>query len=218
MESASPPEGPVTKVNIGRLTNAIFAFVLLLLFKNVRIPSFSDYLAGSVNTGEFGYMQLPDIFSFLNAFLIIAMIWVITFHLFHQLVRVDRMYLYLHLAMMMMVIFIPVSSHMNVMFPGRSIFPVLFHANMLAAGMLLAFLWWHISSEPSIRRPGIGRVQLECTTMKVLYLPATAVAGMFLANLDLGHTQGIYLATMLAFVLTTLYSRKRERFDREAGR
>lgn len=218
MESEFSPEGPVTKLNIGRLTNAIFAFTLLLLFKNVRMPSFSDYVAGTVNAGEFGYMQVPDIFSFLNAFLIIAMIWVITFHLFHQLTRVDRLYIYLHLALVMMVIFIPVSSHMNVMFPGKSVFPVLFHANMLMVGTLLAFLWWHISSESSIRRAGIGRVQMECTTMKILYIPATSVAGMVLANLDLGYTQGIYLGTMIAFVLTTLYSRRRERIDQGASK
>ena len=28
-----PDEGPVTKVNVGRLTNCIFAFSLLYLFK-----------------------------------------------------------------------------------------------------------------------------------------------------------------------------------------
>lgn len=213
MDNATPGEGPITKVNIGRLTNAISAFTLLLLFRNIRMPSFQDYLA-HVTADEFGYIQLPDIFSFLNAFLIIAIIWVVMFHLFHQLARIDRLYLYLHMALMMMLIFIPVSSHMNVIFPGKSIFHVLFHVNMLAVGVLLALEWWHIFREPSIRRPGMSRVQMECTTLKILYLPATAIMGILLANMDLPHTQGIYLVTLLAYALTTIYSRGREMVPR----
>ncbi len=42
MTDGSSGEGPVTITNVGRLTNGIFVFTLLLLFKNVRIPSFSD--------------------------------------------------------------------------------------------------------------------------------------------------------------------------------
>lgn len=210
MEHNVPEEGPITKVNIGRLTNSIFAFTLFLLFRNIRIPSFSDYIA-EVTPDAFGLMQAPDIFSFLNAFFILAMIWVITFHLFHQLARVDRVYLYLHLATIMMVIFIPVSSHMNVMFPGKSIFHVLFHANMLAVGTLLALEWWHIAKEPPIRRKEINRVQTQCTTIKIILVPATAIVGILLAYYDLPHTQGIYLVTLFAFAMMTMYSRKRER-------
>lgn len=201
-------EGPIAKVNIGRLTNCLFAFTIFLLFRNIRTPSFADYLANAT-ADQFGLMQSQDIFSFLNAFFIIAMIWVVTFHLFHQVTRVDRLYIYLHLALMMSLVFIPVSSHMNVMFPGRSIFPVLFHMNMLAVGALLAVEWIHIYSEPSIRRDDINPAQIRCTTLKMLYIPVAAIVGIVLANMDLPNTQGIYILTILAYALTTIYSRGR---------
>lgn len=208
MASGPVTEGPVTKVNIGRLTNVIFAFTLLLQFRNVRIPTFGDYIAG-ITADYFGLMQLPDVLNFLNAFIIIAMIWVITFHIFHQVSKVDRTYIYLHLAMMMGVIFIPISSYLSVVFPGRSIFPILFHANMLLIGVLMACIWWHILHKPSIMRTGIDRYHLMCMSRKMLYLPASAVAGIVLASLDLPYTQAIYIATMLAFVFTTYFSHRR---------
>ena len=53
-------EGPVTKVNVGRLTNAIFGFTLFLLFRNVKTPTWGDYI-GNATANDFGLTQLPDI-------------------------------------------------------------------------------------------------------------------------------------------------------------
>jgi uncharacterized membrane protein len=199
-------EGPLTKVNVGRLTNAIFVFTLLLLFRNVKTPTWGDYI-GNATANEFGLMQLPDILNFLNAFIIIAMLWVVFFNIFNNLQKIDRVYLYLHLIALMMVIFIPVSSHLNVVYPGRSVFPLLFNLNMLVIGVLLFLEWWHISRNPSIQKPGIDSTQKRCMGIKMLYIPVTAVIGAVLSTYDLQHTQSVYFITMIAFALTTLYFR-----------
>ncbi|MEI6292441.1 MAG: TMEM175 family protein [Methanomicrobiales archaeon] len=202
-------EGPVTKVNVGRLTNAIFVFTLLLLFRNVKTPTWGDYI-GNATANDFGLMQLPDILNFLNAFIIIAMLWVVLFNIFNNLQKIDRVYLYLHLITLMMVIFIPVSSHLNVVFPGRSVFPLLFNLNMLVIGVLLFFEWWHISRKPSIQKPGINSLQKRCIGIKMLYIPVTAVVGAVLSTFDLQYTQSVYFITMIAFALTTFYFRNRK--------
>ena len=199
-------EGPLTRVNIGRLTNAIFVFTLLLLFKNVRTPTFGDYI-GNATANDFGLMQLPDILSFLNAFIILAMLWIVIFHIFNQVQKIDRVYLYLHLITLMAVIFIPISSHLNVIFPGKSVFPVLFNLNMLAVGLLISLEWWHISRKPAILKPGINSVQMRCIGIKMLYIPVTAVFGVLLSMADLPFTQSVYFVTILAFGLTSLYFR-----------
>jgi uncharacterized membrane protein len=201
-------EGPVTKVNVGRLTNAIFVFTLLLLFRNVKTPTWGDYI-GNATANDFGLMQLPDILNFLNAFIIIAMLWVVLFNIFNNLQKIDRVYLYLHLITLMMVIFIPVSSHLNVVFPGRSVFPLLFNLNMLVIGVLLFLEWWHISRKPSIQMPGINSSQKRCIGIKMLYIPVTAVIGAVLSTFDLQYTQSVYFITMIAFALTNLYFRNR---------
>ena len=206
-------EGPVTKVNVGRLTNAIFVFTLLLLFRNVKIPLFVD--AGvNATANDFGLMQLPDIFSFLNAFLVIAMLWIVLFHIFNHLQKIDRIYLYLHLVTLMMIIFIPISSHFSVIFPEKSVFPVLFNLNMLIIGVLLFLEWWHISHKPEILSPGTSSRQMHCISLKMLYIPLTAIFGVVLSTFDLPYTQNVYFVTMIAFALTSLYSRSREKFER----
>ena len=196
-------EGPVTRVNIGRLTNAIFVFTLLLLFRNVRTPTFGDYI-GNATANDFGLMQLPDILSFLNAFIILAMLWIVLFHIFNQVQKIDRVYLYLHLIALMTIIFIPISSHLNVIFPGKSVFPVLFNLNMLVVGLLISLEWWHISRKPAIRKAGINSSQMRCIGIKMLYIPVTAIFGVLLSMLDLPFTQSVYFVTILALGLTSL--------------
>ncbi len=201
-------EGPVTRVNIGRLTNAIFVFTLLLLFRNVRTPTFGDYI-GNATANDFGLMQLPDILSFLNAFIILAMLWMVLFHIFNQVEKIDRVYLYLHLIALMAIIFIPISSHLNVIFPGKSVFPVLFNLNMLAVGLLISLEWWHISRKSAIRKAGINSSQMKCIGIKMLYIPLTAISGVLLSMLDLPFTQSVYFVTILALGLTSLYFRNK---------
>ena len=100
-------EGPVTKVNVGRLTNGIFVFTLLLIFKNIKLPSFGDYML-SVSADKFGLMQIPDIMSFFNAFIIVSMFWLIFFQIFNKIKKFNRVLLYLHICLLMMIIFIPI--------------------------------------------------------------------------------------------------------------
>lgn len=209
-------EGPVTKVNVGRLTNAVFVFTLLLLFRNVKTPTYIDYI-GNATANDFGLVQLPDILNFLNAFIIIAMLWIVLFHIFNQLQKIDRAYLYLHLITLMMVIFIPISSHLNVIYPGKSVFPLLFNLNMLIIGVLLFLEWWHISRVPEIRIPGITSRQVWCNRIKMLYIPVTAMFGVVLSTFDLPYTQGVYFITILAFALTSLYSWNREKIKRRGA-
>ncbi len=198
-------EGPVTKVNIGRLTNSIFVFTLLLLFTKIRIPAFGDVIE-RVSPHVFGLLQLPDILSFLTAYLIIGMIWILAFHVFHMVARIDRTYLYLHIAVLMLLIMIPVWCHYTVFFPNKSFFSVLFHCIMLLLGLFLFFEWVHITRTPAVMRPGVFGWQMDCITLKMIFLPVTAVAGIILAACDLPYTQYIYYITMGAFALTSLFS------------
>lgn len=201
MQGGELREGPVTKTNIGRLTNAIFAFTFLLLFKNIRTPSFDDYV-GNATANQFGLMQAPDIFNFLVVFVILAMIWVVTFHVFHQIEKLDWTYLYLHFVLLMFVIFIPISSNLTTVFSQNLGVSLFFHLNMLAIGVVLLLEWWHCRNAPQLLKSGISRYEIRRTDLIMMFIPFTAVVGCILSNFDLPFTEDIYFGTMLAFALT----------------
>lgn len=203
-------EGPVTKVNVGRLTNAIFAFTLLLLFKNIRLPSFSDTLT-ETPVEKFGLMQIPDILSFINAFIIIAMFWMVTFHIYHQLKRIDRTYLYHHFGLLVMIIFIPITSHLYQIFEGNAIMSILFHLNMLIISISLIFEWAHIKNDRKILIPNCIESKVTCISRKILYIPLTATFGIFLSIFDLPLTRNLYYGTMILFLLDWFVTQKKQK-------
>jgi len=199
-------EGPITKVNLGRLTNTIFVFTLLLLFGNIWVPTFNS--DDMVSPDVLAMKLLPDIMNFLIVFIIIAMIWITAYHTFHMVARIDRTYLYLHLGILMMLVLLPISSHYTEIFATKSVFPVLFHSLMLVLGTLLFCEWYHISCKHSVLRAGIAGWRRWCITVKMLIIPVTAVVGIVLAACDLPSTQYIYLGAMAAFFIMSLYSAK----------
>ncbi|NLL09589.1 MAG: DUF1211 domain-containing protein [Methanomicrobiales archaeon] len=207
MTTGTCDEGPVTKTNVGRLTNGIYVFTLLLLFKNVRIPSFSDIMHDT-EIGTFGLMQIPDILSFINAFLIIALFWTITFHIFHQLRKVDMKFLFLHFGLLIFIIFIPVSSHLYQVMNGNSIISIFFHSNILFIGIFLIFEWLHGIHTPGLTGKEICSQKISCISRKMFYVPVSAVIGIMLSLIDIPLTRNIYYVTMLALFLDWTFTKK----------
>lgn len=213
MTNGTLGEGPVTKTNIGRLTNGIFVFTLLLLFKNVRLPSFSDSLH-ETGADTFGLMQIPDILSFINAFLIIALIWIMTFHIFHQLQKVDRRFLYLHFGLLILIVFIPITSHLYQIFDGNSFIAFFFHANILCISIFLIGEWYHCTHTPGLLSIDEHMQTFSCISRKILYLPITAIIGIILSLYDVHLTRNLYYATMMVFFLDYVITNKHPYFLR----
>ncbi len=193
-------EGPVTKTNIGRLTNGIFVFTLLLLFKNVRLPSFSDSLH-ETDVDTFGLMQIPDILSFINAFLIIALIWMMAFHIYHQLQKIDRRFLYIHFGLLILIVFIPITSHLYQILNGNSFIAFFFHTNILFISIFLIGEWYHCTHTPNLLSIEENLQTFSCISRKILYLPITAIIGIILSLYDMPLTRNLYYGTMIVFLL-----------------
>lgn len=197
-------EGPITKTNIGRLTNAIFVFTLLLLFKNVRLPSFADSL-NQTSIDSFGIMQIPDLISFVNAFIIISMFWVITFHIFHQIQKIDRKFLYLHFLLLVMIIFIPITSHMYQIFLENSIIALFFHVNILLISIMIIAEWIHGKKEPGLLKKSCNIRKNAIISRNLYYVPVSAMIGSILALYDIPHTRNLYYITMMGFILDWVF-------------
>lgn len=202
MPGTDAAEGPVARVNIGRLTNTIFVFTLFLLFRYIQTPTFDDWLANAT-AEEFGIMQMPEIFSFINAFLIVAMVWVIAFHVFHQYVKLDRLFLYLHFTLLMFVIFIPITNQHARFFYTNPVATELFHLNMLAIGLVIALEWLHGIRNPDLLQPAVPGSRLLPTHASVLFFPLTAIAGILMVQTGIPYTQYIYFVPLASLALSS---------------
>jgi uncharacterized membrane protein len=193
-------EGPVTKANIGRLTNTIFVFTLFLLFRNIATPTYADWV-GNITADKYGFLQAGEIFSFINAFLIVLVVWIITFHVFHQYAWLDRKFLYLHFALLMFVIFIPVTNQHARLFGDNPVVANIFHLNMLALGITIALEWLHCIRNPGVCQAGVLENNRFATHACVLFIPLTAILGFVLVLAGLPDTQYVYFITLPALLV-----------------
>jgi uncharacterized membrane protein len=195
-ESISPfrqeGEGPVTRVNVGRLTNGIFAFTLLYLFKNIYIPNIFD-----VDTPDYfsQYIRIliPEAGNFINAFLIIAIIWILTFHIFHLITKITFKFLFIHFGLLMSLVFIPVSSMLADDFPKEPIFSLLLHLNIIVICLFLLVQWQYISGQNRLLHHTITREEREESFLRILILTGSAFIGGYLAISDIEGTRFVYL-------------------------
>lgn len=199
-------DGPVTKVNVGRLTNGIFVFTLLLIFKNIKLPSFGDYML-SVPADKFGLMQIPDIMSFLNAFIIVSMFWLIFFQIFNKIKKFNRVLLYLHICLLMMIIFIPIISHLYQLYPDNIFILLIFHMNMLITGLFILAEWKYSRHNSGLLISSLTPGQISCITRELLFVPITAVIGLSLSLFDIPYTRNLYYLTIVVIVLYAYHTR-----------
>jgi len=206
-------EGPVTKVNLGRLTNCIFAFSLLFLFKNIQIPSIlevdsPDYLP------KYLEMITPEAFNFVNAFLVIAIIWILTFHILHRIRRLNHGFLFLHFGMLMTLVFIPVSSLLADDFPKEPIFSLILHLNILLISSFLLMEWKSVCYHETLLHHYIGEIEIRKTYIRLFFLIGASLIGVILTLYDWEQTRFIYILVLLILFFESVLS-DRERWRRK---
>lgn len=208
-------EGPVTKVNLGRLTNGIYVFSLLYLFKNIQIPSFFD-VESQDHLQEYLSLLLPEITNFLNAFLLVAVLWILTFHIIHLTRRVNHSFLYLHLGMLMPLVLIPVTSMLADDFPADPIFSLILHLNVLVIVFFLIGEWWYVSGHEGIRDGKVTHRDIKRTNRGILILSIAAIGGSLLAHHGATDTRFVYLFVLLIIFIDSMITDKAGK-RREAG-
>lgn len=196
-------EGPVTKVNLGRLTNCIFAFSLLFLFKNIELPSTMDTESTLFLSGYLKII-LPEVFNFMNAFLVIAIIWVLSFHILHLIRRVNHTFLFLHFGMLITLVFIPVTSMFADNFPTITIFSLILHLNILVIGSFLFMEWRYVCVHGSLIHLHISGKGEKETYLRIFFLMGASVIGSILTFYDVEQTRFIYILVILILFIDSV--------------
>ncbi|HWQ65602.1 MAG TPA: TMEM175 family protein [Methanospirillum sp.] len=188
-------EGPVTKTNLGRLTNSIFVFTLLYLFKNIQIPTYGEAETPGYLATYFTRIT-PEALNFVNAFLVVGILWILAFHIIHLMSRVDHKTLFIHFSMLMTLVFIPVSSMIADDFPGQPLCSFILHTNILFTSLLLLLEWRHITSS-GIIVSGVGETEIRATWRRLLFLTAAASLGCILTIQGENGTRFLYIIVMI---------------------
>src|SRR5947209_2907092 len=107
-QSSSGPAGSgISTGRVETLADGVFAIVMTLLILDIRAP---DVVRDSADLQGKLIALLPHIRGYALSFLILGVLWVGHHNQFYYIKRTDRIFLWINIAFLMCVAFIPFSS------------------------------------------------------------------------------------------------------------
>ena len=205
---------PISKVNLERITNGIYAFTMTLLVRNIQSPQPNAILSDASIDTYVGITAL-SIIDFIGAFIILGMFWLFYFQVFHRMKTVDFRFVHLHLLSLMIVVFVPFTQSFADERVGIPVSAVLFQFNYLALATLLSIQWYYAANNPALIEPGTSRAEVLFLHKKFLVPLGVSLIGIILVLADLPYVDVLYL---LPFVILGIFFRNPpERKETEAG-
>ena len=185
----------LSKNRIEALADGIFAVAMTLLVLDIKSPL---KLAFETNAGLIEYLTtLEHSFAmYAISFVVLAIFWIGHHVLFHYVRHVDRRLLWMNLAFLLLVTFVPFSTDL-MGDHGHLILPVfVYGTNLIALGALLALQLHYLAAHPALAAPDLTpTVVAHMRRQRRLYalIPLASMAVSFYSP-----RVGMYLYLVLA--------------------
>lgn len=194
---------PISKVNLERITNGIFAFTMTLLARNILMPdpgSITDILTFE----RFFDKTILSVIDFVGIFILLAMFWMLFFQMFHCMRTYDYHFLHVHMLALMAIVLLPFTSAFTGLSQNFPFADIFFQANYLMLGVILVYLWHYARSRPDLLDPGLTDNDARFLFHKCLVPPAVAVIGIIMVMYGIRYLDLLYF---LPFIVIAIFFR-----------
>ena len=192
---------PISKVNLERITNGIFAFTMTLLARNILMPdpgSITDILTFD----KYFITTISSVIDFVGIFIILALFWMLFFQMFHRMRTYDYHFLHVHMLALMAIVLLPFSSAFTGLSQNFPFADIFFQLNYLMLGVILAYLWNYARSRPDLLDPGLTDRDAIFLFRKCLVPPAVAVIGIIMVLVGARYLDLLYF---LPFIVIAIF-------------
>lgn len=165
------------------LVDGIFAIAMTLLVLSLAVPHINEPLSNTVIQNSF-YGLLPNIFSFVLSFILLALFWIGHHRIFNQIKMIDSTLLWINVVWLMFIVLVPFSSSALGQYGNYIIPSVIFNLNMLGIAIFLYLIRYY-----AIRKNFIQ----EVNTPQMKYGKRVSVGFIFIS----------LLALVLSFTITS---------------
>jgi len=194
---------PISKVNLERLTNGIYAFTMTLMIRNIQNPV-PGSITSDLSLDKYLIATSLSIVDFIGAFIILGMFWLFYFQIFNRMKTFDFRFIHLHLLSLMVVVFVPFTqgfTNDNAAIPAAE---VLFQINYLILAILLIAAWHYARTHPALLVPEMTDAEASFLSKKFLVPLCVALIGIAMAIAGIGYFDLLYL---LPFVIIGVFFR-----------
>ena len=194
---------PISKVNLERITNGIYAFTMTLMIRNIQTP-LPGSITGDAALGKYLVSTVLSITDFIGAFIILGMFWLFYFEMFHRMKTFDYRFLYIHLLSLMVVVFVPFTQSFATQSETVPSANIMFQINYLILAILLVWAWHHARSHPELLAPELTQREASFFARKFLVPLGVAIVGIVMVSAGAGYIDLLYL---LPFVILGIFFR-----------
>lgn len=178
--SDEPELAGLGKGRIEALSDGVFAIAMTLLVFNLRIPSFEHSPANAEVIEKLRPMLLP-LGTYVVSFVSLGVYWIAHHNMFANIMRSDRVILWLNLYFLMFVAFLPFSTSIYSSTPYNQLLSILFGMNLFLIGLLLYITWRYASSQPGFIPVSMEESFRNQVKRRIIITPATALIGVVAA-------------------------------------
>jgi len=197
-------EEPISKVNLERITNGIFAFTMTLLIRNIQTPP-DGTLENTLSFIQYIDTTVLAIIDFIGAFLILGMFWLFYFQMFHRMKTFDYRFLYIHLLSLMIVVFVPFSQSFTSRSADFPLADIIFQINYLALSLVLVYAWYYATrTNPSLLVPELTEPEASFLMKKFLVPLGVAILGILILAFGFPFYDVLYI---LPFIILAVFFR-----------
>jgi uncharacterized membrane protein len=194
---------PISKVNLERITNGIYAFTMTLMIRNIQTP-LPGSITGDAALEKYLVSTVLSITDFIGAFIILGMFWLFYFEMFHRMKTFDYRFLYIHLLSLMVVVFVPFTQSFAAQSETVPAANIVFQLNYLVLSILLVWAWHHARSHPELLAPELTQREASFFAKKFLVPLGVAIVGIVMVSAGAGYIDLLYL---LPFVILGIFFR-----------
>jgi uncharacterized membrane protein len=140
----------MTKNRLEAFSDGVFAIVITLLILDVRFP------ADQPLTLETLRGMAPHVLAFVLSFVIVGVYWVSHHNMLHFIKAVDRQLLWLNLALLLIVVFIPFPAALLGQHSESRLAVTLYGINLMLVNAVGTVMWLYAMSRPNLAVDGIA--------------------------------------------------------------
>ena len=192
---------PISKVNLERITNGIFAFTMTLLARNILMPD-TGSITDTLTFNNFLISTISSVIDFVGTFILLGMFWMLFFQMFHRMKTFDYHFLHVHMLALMAIVLLPFSSVFTGLSQNFSSADLFFQFNYLMLGVILAYLWHYARSKPEMLDSRFTERDAIFLFRKFLVPPVVAVIGIIMV---FSGTRYLDLLYFLPFVVIAIF-------------
>jgi uncharacterized membrane protein len=191
------------KARLDGITDGFFATVLTILVLSLVVPTL---------TGPNLSLQLqvslksliPDVITYVIAFLILAVLWIGHNNIFRFIDKIDRKMQWFSMLFLLGVGFIPFTTAILGRYPAEQSSVVLFGINLLITAFTFSALWFYPIHNRKLLRKGVSQETIRQFSKGILISPIAYTAAIALSFVSADISIAIYALVPIYYIISGL--------------